>query len=187
MRLPVIKLAAENGDDQLKQYWKVGDLAKLTGLTVRTLRFYDQIGLLTPSAATESGHRLYDDEDLSRLYRIVSLKELGLSLDEVKAALTDHEIDLLEVVDLQVERVQEQLRRQQKLLDQLRHVSKLMKGKEQVTVDDFTSLLQAMKNDYEKPILNRQHSWEQRFGLLGMFLAGGVEKTNNIKEENKED
>lgn len=171
----------------MKRYWKVGDLAKLTGLTVRTLRFYDQIGLLSPTNVTESGHRLYDDDDLSRLYRIVSLKELGLSLEEVKAALTGRGIDPLEVVSLQIERVQEQIRRQQKLLDQLRHVSKLMKGKEQVTVDDFTTLLQAMKNDYEKPILDRQHSWEQRFGLLGMFLAGGDNKTNIKKEENKED
>ncbi|CAH1205898.1 MerR family transcriptional regulator [Paenibacillus sp. JJ-223] len=171
----------------MKPYWKVGDLAKLTGLTVRTLRFYDQIGLLSPSAATESGHRLYDDDDLSRLYQIISLKELGLSLDEVKAALTGPGIDPLEVVDMQIERVQEQIRRQQKLLDQLRHVSKLMKGKQQVTVDDFTTLLQAMKNDYEKPILNRQHSWEQRLGLLGMFLAGGNEGTNPTKKEHKED
>ncbi|MFD0589220.1 MerR family transcriptional regulator [Paenibacillus sp. GCM10027627] len=171
----------------MKRYWKVGDLAKLTGLTVRTLRFYDQIGLFSPSGATESGHRLYNNEDVSRLYRIVSLKELGLSLDEVKAALTGRGIDPLEVVGLQMERVQEQIRRQQKLLDQLRHVSKLMKDKEQVTVDDFTTLLQAMKNDYEKPILNRQKSWEQRFGLLGMFLAGGDNKTNHNKEESEED
>ncbi|GIP50038.1 Nodulation protein NolA [compost metagenome] len=167
----------------MKRYWKVGDLAKLTGLTVRTLRFYDQIGLLSPLAATESGHRLYDDEDLSRLFRIVSLKELGLSLDEVKAALTGREIDPLEVVNLQIERVQEQIRRQQKLLDQLRHVSKRMKGKAQVTVEDFTTLLQAMKNDYEKPILNRQQSWEKRFGLLGMFLASGDEETVQTDDE----
>lgn len=167
----------------MKRYWKVGDLAKLTGLTVRTLRFYDQIGLLSPSSATESGHRLYDDEDLSRLYRIVSLKELGLSLDEVKGVLTGRGIDPLEVVGLQIERAQEQIRRQQKLLDQLRHVSRLMKGKEQVSVDDFTALLQAMKNDYEKPILNHRQSWEQRFGLLGMFLAGGNASSNTIHEE----
>ena len=102
-------------------------------------------------------------------------------------ALTGRGIDPLEVVGMQIERVQEQLRRQQKLLDQLRHVSKLMKGKKQVSVDDFTTLLQAMKNDYEKPILNRQQTWEQRFGLLGMFLAGVDEKTNHKKEENKED
>ncbi|MHA6481829.1 MerR family transcriptional regulator [Paenibacillus sp. strain BS8-2] len=171
----------------MKRYWKVGDLAKLTGLTVRTLRFYDQIGLLSPSTATESGHRLYDDEDLSLLYRIVSLKELGLSLDEIKAALTGRGIDPLEVVDLQMERAQEQIRRQQKLLDQLRHVSKLMKGKQQVTVEDFTTLLQAMKNDYEKPILNRRQSWENHFGLLGMFLAGKADQTNHINAENKED
>ncbi len=63
--------------------WKVGQLARLTGLTVRTLHHYDQLGLLCPSARTPSGHRLYDGSDVERLYRIVALRELGLPLEVI--------------------------------------------------------------------------------------------------------
>lgn len=63
---------------------------------MRTLRFYDQIGLFTSSGHTQSGHRLYDESDLSRLQQIVSLKEMGLSLEEVKSVLNTAEPDTAE-------------------------------------------------------------------------------------------
>ena len=63
--------------------WKTGELAKLTGLTIRTLRYYDQIGLFSPSGRTEAGYRLYTESDLARLQQILSLKELGLSLEQI--------------------------------------------------------------------------------------------------------
>jgi len=168
----------------MKRHWKVGDLAKLTGLTVRTLRYYDQIGLFSPSGQTESGHRLYNELDLSRLHQILSLKELGLSLEEVKSALTDGQISPLVIVNLQIDRIKEQIKLQQKRLEQLRHVSKLMQGKAELTVEDFTSLLQAMKVGFEKPVIERQKSWERHLDLLGDFLAeeSGVSKN---KEENQ--
>ena len=168
----------------MKRHWKVGDLAKLTGLTVRTLRFYDQIGLLSPSGQTESGHRLYSESNLSRLHQILSLKELGLSLEEVKSALTGGQISPLEIVGLQINQIKEQIKLQQKLLEQLRHVSKLMQGKAELTVEDFTSLLQAMKMGFEKPVIERQTSWERHLDLLGDFLAeeNGIPKH---EEENQ--
>jgi len=67
--------------------WKVGELARLTGLTVRTLHHYDQVGLLIPSGRTPSGHRLYDDGDVRRLYQVLPLRELGLPLDVIAGAL----------------------------------------------------------------------------------------------------
>lgn len=167
----------------MKKQWKVGDLAKLTGLTVRTLRFYDQIGLFSPSAQTESGHRLYSDEDVTRLYQIVSLKELGLSLDEVKAAMLGDGVQPLDVVRMQIQRVTEDIRRQEKLLGQLRYVSKLMQGRKQVSVDEFTGLLQTMKTEYEKPIMDRHHKWERQLDLLGSLLAG-KDKLSGSEEEN---
>ena len=60
---------------------KIGELASRTGLTVRTLHHYDEIGLLKPSHRTDSGHRLYTVRDLGRLQQIVSLRQLGFSLD----------------------------------------------------------------------------------------------------------
>jgi len=168
----------------MKKHWKVGDLAKLTGLTVRTLRFYDQIGLFSPSSQTESGHRLYSEADLSRLHQILSLKELGLSLEEVKSVLAGGQLTPLKIVNLQIGRINEQIRLQQKLLEQLGHVSKLMQGKSQVTVEDFTSLLQTMKMGLEKPVIERLTSWERHLDKLGNFLA--VENgTLQSKEENQ--
>ncbi len=155
----------------MKRRWKVGDLAGLTGLTVRALRFYDQIGLFSPSDQTESGHRLYSESDLSRLHQILSLKGMGLTLEEIKSVLDGGRISPMEIVDLQIDRVKERIRLQQKLLEQLRHVSKLMQGQEPLTVEDFTSLLQAMHVEFEKPVFERQKSWEQHLERLGQFLV----------------
>ncbi|MFS0841050.1 MerR family transcriptional regulator [Paenibacillus sp. 1P03SA] len=168
----------------MKRHWKVGDLAKLTGLTVRTLRYYDQIGLFSPSAQTESGHRLYSEPDLARLHQILSLKELGLSLEEIGSVLTGGQISPLEIVHLQIDRIKEQMRRQQKLLDQLGHVSKLMQGRAQVTVEDFTGLLQAMQTGFEKPVIERQTSWERHLDRLGDYLAreNGTPKPEEDKQ-----
>lgn len=165
-----------------RQYWKVGDLAELTGLTVRTLRFYDQIGLFSPSGQTESGHRLYDASDLSRLQQIVSLKELGLSLEEIKSALDGKQISPVEIVKLQMTRVKEQIAQQQQLLEQLQHVSKRMQGQAPLTVDDFTGLLQAMSVSHEKVVIERKKSWEHRLDALGSFIVRDYEG-NHTKEE----
>ncbi|MEZ5226622.1 MAG: MerR family transcriptional regulator [Acidimicrobiales bacterium] len=76
------------------QGYRIGEIASAAGVTVRTLHHYDEIGLLTASSRTEAGHRIYTDDDLAALYRIAMLRRLGLSLDEVKAALNDPEWDL---------------------------------------------------------------------------------------------
>ncbi|MDQ0379859.1 MerR family transcriptional regulator [Amycolatopsis thermophila] len=66
---------------------KVGELAKATGLTVRTLHHYDHVGLVRPSGRTASGHRLYDESDVRRLYAVLALRQLGLPLEDIGAAL----------------------------------------------------------------------------------------------------
>ena len=63
---------------------KVGELAQRTGLTVRTLHHYDAIGLLRPSLHTEAGYRLYTARDIVRLQQVLSLRQLGFSLDEIR-------------------------------------------------------------------------------------------------------
>jgi len=69
-----------------RRTWRVGELAEATGLTVRTLHHYEQIGLLAPARRTEGQQRLYDEHDVRRLYRIRALRDLGLSLGEVLRA-----------------------------------------------------------------------------------------------------
>ena len=65
----------------------VGEAAKKIGVTVRTLQYYDKEGLLSPSAESEGGRRLYTDKDLVTLHQIISLKSLGFSLDDIKQRL----------------------------------------------------------------------------------------------------
>lgn len=64
---------------------KVGELARSTGLTVRTLHHYDEIGLLKPSGRSEAGYRLYEERDVARLHGIQALRQMGLSLAEIGA------------------------------------------------------------------------------------------------------
>jgi DNA-binding transcriptional MerR regulator len=66
---------------------KVGELARSTGLTVRTLHHYDEIGLLKPSGRSESGYRLYSQADVARLHAIQALRHLGMSLNDIAAVL----------------------------------------------------------------------------------------------------
>jgi MerR family transcriptional regulator, thiopeptide resistance regulator len=74
--------------------FKVGDLARASGLTIRTVRYYDQIGLLHPSRRTSGGHRVYADADVRRLYRICLLRQVGMPLEEIGRALDDPGWDL---------------------------------------------------------------------------------------------
>jgi MerR family Zn(II)-responsive transcriptional regulator of zntA len=64
-----------------------GDLARATGNTVRTIRFYEEEGLLTPAVISDGGHRRYTEDDLERLRLITDLRELGLSLLEIRSIL----------------------------------------------------------------------------------------------------
>ena len=57
----------------------IGELARETGLTIRTLHHYDAIGLVTPSSRTSGGHRVYSEPDVERLYAVVVLRRIGLS------------------------------------------------------------------------------------------------------------
>jgi DNA-binding transcriptional MerR regulator/uncharacterized glyoxalase superfamily protein PhnB len=78
--------------------WKVGSLAASTGLTVRALHHYDHIGLLRPSSRSSVGHRLYTAEDVTRLYRISLLRQLGFPLEQIAHVLDDPNWDLQTVV-----------------------------------------------------------------------------------------
>lgn len=88
------------------QVWRVGQLSEATGLTVRTLHHYDQIGLLAPSRRSTGGHRLYLSDDVSRLSTIVILRRAGLPLAEIKILLAQDSIDVAELIEQQASRLE---------------------------------------------------------------------------------
>ena len=73
--------------------YQVKDVARLTGVSVRTLHHYDAIGLLVPGARTAAGYRLYTESDLLRLQQILIGRELGLPLEEIRRSLDDPRFD----------------------------------------------------------------------------------------------
>lgn len=74
---------------------RVGHLARLAGVTVRTLHHYDDIGLLVATDRTDSGYRTYDDDAVDRLRAILTYRELGLSLDEIREAIDGEALEVL--------------------------------------------------------------------------------------------
>ena len=92
-------------------YMTVGEVAKKMGVTVRALQYYDRQGLLSPSAESAGGRRLYADKDLIRLHQILSLKHLGFSLDDIKNRLSslNTPADVAQALSEQVAAVQEKI------------------------------------------------------------------------------
>ena len=101
---------------------KIGELAKRTGLTVRTLHHYDAIKLLCPSARSSAGYRLYDRRDIERLHRIQALRRLDLSLAEIASLLEGDSTDLQTVIEQQIALLDRQAARTVELRDRLKRL-----------------------------------------------------------------
>jgi DNA-binding transcriptional MerR regulator len=132
---------------------KVGELARHAGVSVRTLHYYEQIGLLAPSSRTGGRHRLFGPRDIARLQQIRSLRQIGLPLDEVRAALSQPDFSLLRVLDLHATRLREQMERLRELLGRLERVARHVARSKDVPVDDILHALQgiALAEQYFTP------------------------------------
>ena len=86
----------------MAKYYRTGEFAKMANLSIRTIRYYDQIGLLKPSQIADNGYRLYTDKDFIKLQKIISLKYLGFSLDDIfSMTMNDSYISLQESLSFQ--------------------------------------------------------------------------------------
>jgi DNA-binding transcriptional MerR regulator len=95
----------------------VNEVSKLTGVTIRTLQYYDKIGLLRPAKYTESGYRLYDDTALETLQQILLFRELEFPLKEIKAILNSSDFDRKKALKQQIELLTLKKEHLEKLID----------------------------------------------------------------------
>jgi|GEM_PF-182613 len=123
---------------------KVGELAKRTGLTVRTLHHYDAIGLLKPSLHTGGGYRQYTAKDVARLQQVLSLRQLGFSLDEIRNSLDQPGFSAVEIIELHLVRLREQMESQRRLCDRLEMVATRLSAAEEASADDLLSTIEEM-------------------------------------------
>ena len=124
--------------------WKVGELAKATGLTVRALHHYDEVGLLVPSERTSAGHRLYAERDVRRLYRILALRSLGLGLEEIACSLDKGPPALAETVRRQLRRVERELDQRQQLRGRLTVILDALERPIEPSLDQFIDAIEVM-------------------------------------------
>ncbi len=103
--------------------WRIGEVAERTGLTRRTLRHYDELGLLVPSGRSWGDYRLYNEADLLRLLQIQNLKALGLGLPEVAAALADPEMDAAATLRSHLAHLEDRIEAERRLADRLRSLA----------------------------------------------------------------
>lgn len=128
-----------------KTTWKIGELASQCGITVRTLHHYHQIGMLLPSEFTEAGHRLYTEADVSKLHQILSLKQLGLSLEEINNFIENPNYNPMVVVQAQLEIINEQIKVKEKLRDELEQLQTLLSFNQNISADQLLKIMELIR------------------------------------------
>ena len=123
----------------------VNEVSKLTGVSVRTLHYYDEIGLLHPASVLDTGYRLYDEENLKRLQQIMLFRELEFPLKEIKKIIDNPDFDTARALENQIELLS--LRREH--LDNLIQHAKEMQKKEESKMD-FKAFDKSKLEEYSK-------------------------------------
>lgn len=96
--------------------YRIGEVATLAGVTIRTLHHYEQIGLLVPGCRTEAGYRLYDDADIDRLSRVLYYRELGFPLDDIARLLDETSVPRMAHLERQHALLKQRLQRVQAMV-----------------------------------------------------------------------
>ncbi|WP_075794751.1 MerR family transcriptional regulator [Massilia putida] len=144
---------------------KVGELAALANLTVRTLHHYDSIGLLRPSARSDAGYRLYDRDDVARLHRIQALRAFGLSLSDIGLTLDIPAGSPLAIVDRQLEALETRMAQASRARDQLLRVrAELVRG----GAPDLSTWLTTLENTMDMTNVYERYFTKEELDRLPM-------------------
>lgn len=124
--------------------WRIGELARATGLTVRTLHHFDEIALLRPSRRTPAGHRLYTGGDVRRLYRVLALRQLGIPLAVIADSLADDAPDLAGILRRQLDLVQRQVDTGRRLGSRLSALLAALRERPEPSIEQLLDAMEAM-------------------------------------------
>ena len=177
----------------------VKQVANLTGVSVRTLQFYDEIGLLKPAGLTEAGYRLYDENTLETLQQILFFKELDFTLKEVKTIMENPQFDKMNAFIKQRELIQlkrDRLNALIELLDKLIKGEKCMDFKKFDMTDYFNALNEYRQNNSEEIVkqfgslesfdemLTMMRSREDEIGEIAVKQYGSIENYTKAAHKN---
>ena len=144
--------------------YTTGEIAKLCGVTVRTVQYYDTRGILSPSALSEGGRRLYSDADLSRMKLICFLRSVGLSIDAIGRLLSED--DPGSVVSLllaqQAQTLRDEIEEKEEALSTLEALKSGLAGMEEVSLESIGDAARIISG---KKALRRTHGLMLLTGL----------------------
>ncbi|CAM2904695.1 MerR family transcriptional regulator [Clostridium sporogenes] len=135
--------------DTSKKLFTTGEFAKKAGVTIRTLRYYDKIGLLVPSSHNELGHRLYSKEDFGKLQKILTLKFIGLSLEDI-ANIMKYDLnhkDFKKSLEIQKEIMKKKIKHIQSIIKAIDEAADTIDFNKEMNWDKFINIISAINSD----------------------------------------
>ena len=161
--------------------YKINEVSKLTGVSIRMLHHYDKIGLLSPSKRTDSNYRIYNDEDITRLYQILLFKELEFPLQEIKQILDDNEFNREEALKVQRNLIFEKKKRLERILESIDDTIENLGG-ETMSKNNFKAFnYEEVKKHQEK----YKEETEKRYGNSDSYKES-QEKTSKYSKNDWE-
>jgi len=136
------------------KHWKIGEVARLSGISLRALRHYDEIGLLSPGQRSDAGYRLYTRAELERLSHIKVLRSIGWSLEQIRECLTNADFSPQKLIQIHRANLAQRIAAEQKLLARLESLAARMQEQE-ISPEEF---LQWME---EITMIEKYYSAEQ--------------------------
>jgi DNA-binding transcriptional MerR regulator len=163
--------------------YTVKKLADIAGLSVRTLHYYDELGLLKPTSRTANGYRYYDDEAVVRLQQIMFFRELGFELDEIKKILADPGFDVIEALQSHRTLLSKKAERIDGLLATIDNTIKTLKGENDMPIKEY------YEGFSDEQIEKYRHEVRERWGEKTLeesearVLKMGKEKFKALQDE----
>jgi MerR family transcriptional regulator, thiopeptide resistance regulator len=157
--------------------WKIGELASRTGVTVRTLHHYDDIGLLRPALRTRAGYRQYTEADVVRLQQIVSLRQVGVSLDEIAEYLRHPSSSPLAVIEQHLARLRERIEAAHALYERLERIAGALRVGGMVSATELIETMEMMT------MIEKYYTTEQLEQLAARREQVGEERIREVEAE----
>lgn len=155
----------------------IRQVANIAGVSIRTLHYYDQIGLLRPSETGKNSYRYYDRDDLLRLQQILFLKELSFSLGQIKAILDQPGFELLEMLETHRISLSREAERMKKLVTTIDNTIAALKGEKIMHEEDlFSGFSEEKQAEYQK---YAEQNWDKK------LVSQSVQRWNSLTEEGK--
>ena len=146
----------------------VKEISDLTGISVRTLHYYDQIGLLKPTAKSKAGYRLYDDKALETLQQILFFREFDIPLKQIKVIMEDSTLEANQILQMQRKMLVAKKERMERLIE---NIDRILNGGQMMDFDVFSKT--ELENMYDTMVENmtdeQAAAFRERYGDLKIW------------------